>query len=52
LLIVFDAIDYGLEPGTMKLIHDADVPKFMGAKKMSLHQTCFDFITQTAAKIF
>jgi hydrogenase maturation protease len=25
LLIVFDAIDYGLEPGTMKLIHDADV---------------------------
>lgn len=40
-LVVFDAIDYGLEPGTMKIIHDDDVPKFMGAKQMSLHQTGF-----------
>ncbi|CAC9437383.1 HyaD/HybD family hydrogenase maturation endopeptidase [bacterium endosymbiont of Bathymodiolus sp. 5 South] len=48
LLIVFDAIDYGLEPGTMKLIHDADVPKFMGAKKMSLHQTGFQEVLSTA----
>ncbi|MGB1092695.1 MAG: HyaD/HybD family hydrogenase maturation endopeptidase [Oceanobacter sp.] len=40
-LVVFDAIDYGLEPGTIKLIRDDEVPKFMGAKKMSLHQTGF-----------
>lgn len=41
LLVVFDAIDYGLEGGTLKLIQDDDVPNFMGAKKMSLHQTGF-----------
>ncbi len=48
LLIVFDAVDYGLKPGTMKLIHDEDVPKFMGAKKMSLHQTGFQEVLSTA----
>jgi hydrogenase maturation protease len=40
-LLIFDAIDYGLEPGTLKLIEDDEVPRFMGAKKMSLHQTGF-----------
>jgi hydrogenase maturation protease len=40
-LLIFDAIDYGLAPGTLKLIENDDVPRFMGAKKMSLHQTGF-----------
>ncbi|KAA5601802.1 HyaD/HybD family hydrogenase maturation endopeptidase [Blastochloris sulfoviridis] len=40
-LLVFDAIDYGLKPGTLKIVRDGDVPKFTGAKKMSLHQTGF-----------
>jgi hydrogenase maturation protease len=40
-LLIFDAIDYGLAPGTLKLIEDDEVPRFMGAKKMSLHQTGF-----------
>ena len=40
-LVVFDAIDYGLAPGTLKVVYNDDVPKFMGAKKMSLHQTGF-----------
>jgi hydrogenase maturation protease len=40
-LIVFDAIDYGLDPGTLQLIENEEVPRFMGAKKMSLHQTGF-----------
>ena len=40
-LIVFDAIDYGLEPGRLKLVRDDEVPRFTGAKKMSLHQTGF-----------
>ncbi len=40
-LIVFDAIDYGLEPGTLRLVENEAVPRFMGAKKMSLHQTGF-----------
>ncbi|SFV58909.1 Hydrogenase maturation protease [hydrothermal vent metagenome] len=48
LLIVFDAIDYGLKPGTMKLIYDEEVPKFMGVKKMSLHQTGFQEVLSTA----
>ncbi|NYT27472.1 MAG: HyaD/HybD family hydrogenase maturation endopeptidase [Candidatus Thiodubiliella endoseptemdiera] len=48
LLIVFDAIDYDLKPGTMKLIHDEEVPKFMGVKKMSLHQTGFQEVLSTA----
>lgn len=48
ILVVFDAIDYGLEPGTLKLIHDEDVPKFMGAKQMSLHQTGFQEVLAMA----
>jgi hydrogenase maturation protease len=40
-LLVFDAIDYGLTPGTLKIIRDDEVPKFTGSKKMSLHQTGF-----------
>ncbi len=48
ILVVFDAIDYGLAPGSMKLIYNEDVPKFMGAKKMSLHQTGFQEVLSTA----
>lgn len=47
-LIVFDAIDYGLPAGTMKVVRDGDVPAFMGAKKMSLHQTGFQDVIATA----
>ncbi len=47
-LLVFDAIDYGLEPGTLKKIYDEDVPKFMGAKQMSLHQTGFQEVLAMA----
>lgn len=47
-LIVFDAIDYGLEPGTLKVIEGDEVPRFMGAKKMSLHQTGFQDVIATA----
>jgi hydrogenase maturation protease len=47
-LIVFDAIDYGLEPGTMKRVEGDEVPRFMGAKKMSLHQTGFQEVIAAA----
>lgn len=40
-LLVFDALDYGEEPGTVKVVRDAEVPKFHGVRKMSLHQTGF-----------
>lgn len=47
-LIVFDAIDYGLRPGELKLVRDAEVPRFTGAKKMSLHQTGFQEVISAA----
>jgi hydrogenase maturation protease len=47
-LIVFDAIDYGLVPGTLKLVEGDEVPKFTGAKKMSLHQTGFQEVLSAA----
>jgi len=39
-LIIFDAIDYGLRAGTLKVMRDAEVPAW-GATKMSMHQTGF-----------
>ncbi len=48
ILVVFDAIDYGLAAGEMKLIEGGDVPKFMGVKKMSLHQTGFQEVLMMA----
>lgn len=47
-LVVFDAIDFGLPPGSLHVINDADVPHFLGAKKMSLHQTGFQEVLATA----
>ncbi len=47
-LIVFDAVDYGLAPGTLNVIEGDAVPQFMGAKKMSLHQTGFQDVIATA----
>lgn len=47
-LVVFDAVDYGLEPGTLKIVEGDEVPRFMGAKKMSLHQTGFQDVIATA----
>jgi hydrogenase maturation protease len=47
-LLIFDAIDYGLPPGTLRVIENDDVPRFLGAKKMSLHQTGFQEVLQLA----
>ncbi|MBI5257192.1 MAG: HyaD/HybD family hydrogenase maturation endopeptidase [Burkholderiales bacterium] len=47
-LLIFDAIDYGLPPGTLKVIEDDEVPRFLGAKKMSLHQTGFQEVLMLA----
>ncbi|WP_444462788.1 HyaD/HybD family hydrogenase maturation endopeptidase [Rhodobacter capsulatus] len=47
-LIVFDAVDFGFTPGTLVTMRDEDVPAFMGAKKMSLHQTGFQDVIATA----
>lgn len=47
-LLIFDAIDYGLAPGTLKLVENDEVPRFLGAKKMSLHQTGFQEVLMLA----
>lgn len=47
-LLVFDAVDFGLEPGALKIARDDEVPKFTGAKKMSLHQTGFQDVLSAA----
>lgn len=47
-LVVFDAVDYGLPPATLKCIENQDVPNFLGAKKMSLHQTGFQEVLAMA----
>ncbi|WP_316396808.1 HyaD/HybD family hydrogenase maturation endopeptidase [Bradyrhizobium sp. 33ap4] len=47
-LIVFDAVDYGLSPGQLKLVRDDEVPKFTAAKKLSLHQTGFQEVLSAA----
>ncbi len=47
-LIVFDAVDYGLAPGTLKRVEDGEVPQFLGVKKISLHQTGFQEVLAMA----
>ena len=47
-LLVFDAVDYGDPPGTLREVVGNEVPRFMGAKKMSLHQTGFQEVLMAA----
>ncbi len=47
-LIVFDAVDYGLPPGTIKQVEDGEVPQFLGCRKISLHQTGFQEVLAMA----
>ncbi len=39
-VLVFDAIDFGLEPGALRVLRGREVPAWAGAK-MSLHQQSF-----------
>jgi len=48
-LIVFDAVDYSKQPGEMVIARDDEVPRFMGVKKMSLHQTGFQEVIACAS---
>ena len=47
-LLVFDAVDYGDTPGALREVLGEQVPRFMGAKKMSLHQTGFQEVLAAA----
>jgi hydrogenase maturation protease len=47
-LLILDAVDFGLEPGTVCVVTGDDVPQYMGAKKVSMHQTGFQEVLATA----
>jgi hydrogenase maturation protease len=47
-LLIFDAIDFGLAPGELRVIKDDDVPQYMGARKVSMHQTGFQEVLMSA----
>jgi hydrogenase maturation protease len=47
-LLILDAVDYGLAPGTIRQVENDEVPRFLGAKKMSLHQTGFQEVLALA----
>jgi len=47
-LIVFDAIDFGLTPGTLHQVEGEQVPACLQARKMSLHQTGFSDVLACA----
>jgi len=47
-LLIFDAIDFGLAPATLKVIRGDDVPRFMGARKVSMHQAGFQEVLSSA----
>jgi hydrogenase maturation protease len=47
-LLILDAIDFGLEPGELRVMYQEDVPRFMGAKKVSMHQAGFQEVLMSA----
>lgn len=46
-VLVFDAVDFGLPPGTLKVLRDDEVPRW-GARKMSPHQNGFNDVLALA----
>ena len=47
-LLVFDAIDFGLAPGCLQVLRDAEIPAFFGLRPLSLHQTGFSDVLAAA----
>ncbi len=47
-LLIFDAVDFGLPPATLKLVRGDDVPRYMGVKKVSMHQAGFQEVLSSA----
>lgn len=47
-LLLFDAIDFGLAPAELRVIVGDDVPRYMGAKKVSMHQAGFQEVLSSA----
>lgn len=47
-LLILDAIDYGLEPRTLRTYAGERIPAYLSAKKMSLHQNSFSEVLALA----
>jgi hydrogenase maturation protease len=47
-LLVFDAIDFRLAPGTLHVLRDGDIPSYLSVGKMSLHQSSFQEVLSLA----
>jgi len=47
-LLIFDAVDFGMPPATLRLVRGIDVPRYMGAKKVSMHQAGFQEVLASA----
>ncbi len=47
-LLIFDAVDFGMAPGELRVIRDGDVPQYLGARKVSMHQTGFQEVLASA----
>ena len=47
-LLILDAVDYGMAPGTLHLVLDDDVPRYMGVRKVSMHQAGFQEVLASA----
>ena len=37
-VVIFDAVDFGDEPGTLRVVENDNIPAFVAGKKVSLHQ--------------
>jgi len=47
-LLILDAVDFGEQPGTLLVLRGDEVPRLMGAKRLSLHQTTFQDVLAAA----
>ena len=47
-LIVFDAVDFGKQPGQILVLRDGEIPAFFGQRPLSLHQTAFSDVLAAA----
>lgn len=48
-ILVFDAVDFGDPPGTLRVVRGDDVPACMGSNALSLHQVGFQDVLAAAA---
>ena len=47
-VIIFDAVDYRMPPGSLKVVWNDEIPAFLGANKMSMHQIGFQEVLALA----